>query len=399
MIAATAPQNETGRLKALAEYNILDTLPEAEFDDITLIASEICGVPISLITLVDEKRQWFKSHHGLDVLETPRDQSFCAHAINTPGEIFMVPDAKNDERFSDNPLVTGDPYIVFYAGVPLVNPEGLPLGTLCVIDRHLKKLNKGQLQALQSLGRQVVSLLELKRNVLQLNQKQKELEDAYEDLEKFSYIASHDLKSPLNNIISLATLLTDLYEDKLDEEGNEYLGYITDSANQLTQLVDGILEYSKSSKILVSNKETIIVSDLIKEILALINVPKSFKVSYKKDKTAAVVSVIALRQILMNIITNAIKYHTGPKGKIDIEFQETRNDYIFEISDDGPGIDPEDQEKIFDLFERLKNTIRKKEGTGIGLSTVKRIVERLGGTIKLESALGRGAKFIITLPK
>ena len=399
MIVATEPQYETDRLNALEEYNILDTLPEAEFDDITRIASQVCGTSISLITLVDQNRQWYKSRYGFDLSEAPRKGSFCEAAIHHPSEIFVVPDAAVDNRFRNSTLVAGRPHIAFYAGVPLVNPQGFALGTLCVLDTKPKTLTDEQLQTLQSLGRQVVSLMELKRNVIQLNYKQKELESAYADLEKFSYIASHDLKSPLNNIISLADLLHDLYKDVLDGEGNEYLSYITDSAYQLTHLVDGILEYSKSSKMLTDSKQTIVVSDFIEDVMTLIHVPKKITVNYKKDIRTITISVTALKQILLNLVNNAIKYHDGKQGTIDIRFEEKKGKYIFEIADDGPGIAPEDQEKIFDLFERLKNTIRQKEGNGIGLSTVKRLVEKLGGDIRLESVLGKGSKFTITIPK
>jgi GAF domain-containing protein len=165
MEIAKIPSDEAERLRALTEYSILDSLAEQEYEEITLIASAICQTPIALITLIDSDRQWFKSHVGLEMKETPRDHAFCTHAINSRDSVFIVKDARNDKRFDDNPLVTGHPNIVFYASVPLVNPEGIALGTICVIDNRPRELTQKQLDSLAALSNQVIRLFESRKAV------------------------------------------------------------------------------------------------------------------------------------------------------------------------------------------------------------------------------------------
>ncbi|MFP5352382.1 MAG: GAF domain-containing protein, partial [Actinomycetota bacterium] len=169
------PPDEEQRLQALRAYGILDTSPETAFDDITLLASYITGTPISLISLVDESRQWFKSKVGWSVDQTPREDAFCSHAIMSR-DVMQVADAQQDERFADNPLVTGEPNIRFYAGAPLVTPDGQALGTLCVIDREPRRLDKAQEEALRALSRQVVAQLELRRAIRGVAQLRREFE-------------------------------------------------------------------------------------------------------------------------------------------------------------------------------------------------------------------------------
>jgi GAF domain-containing protein len=159
---ARLPDNEVERLEALRQYDILDTAPEQAFDDITKIAAYICGAPIATMTLIDRERQWFKSRVGLDSMQSPREQAFCAHTILEP-KLMEVEDAQQDSRFADNALVLGAPHIRFYAGAPLLTPNGSALGSLCVIDRQPRKLSAEQRDCLESLARFVMTTLELRR--------------------------------------------------------------------------------------------------------------------------------------------------------------------------------------------------------------------------------------------
>ena len=177
------PLNEAQRLEELRRYALLDTAPEKAFDNITALTARIFSVPIATVTLIDEDRQWFKAKVGVSVKETSRDISFCAHAIKQT-ELFIIPDATQDLRFANNPLVTSDPKIRFYAGAPLITPDGYALGTLCVIDKVPRELRSEQQQALRVLARHVMMQLELRRHAKDLNEAHKAREATREELDK-----------------------------------------------------------------------------------------------------------------------------------------------------------------------------------------------------------------------
>ena len=188
-IPAVAPPDEAARLACLRGLHVLDTLPEPVFDDIVRLASLICGAPISLVSLVDADRQWFKARVGAADPQTHRDLAFCAHAIDSAEPVFVVPDAADDPRFADNPFVTGAPHIRFYAGAPIVMPGGHVLGTVCVVDTVPRTLDDLQLQALQALSRQTTALLELRQRTLLAERQSVEVERARNLLDRTGALA------------------------------------------------------------------------------------------------------------------------------------------------------------------------------------------------------------------
>lgn len=215
------PDNEADRLQALAAYDLLDSLPEAVYEDITRLASEICRTPISLVSLVDKDRQWFKAKQGIKGSETSREESFCAHAILNPAEIFIVTDARQDERFHDNPFTTGDPHVVFYAGVPLVNPKGYPLGSLCVIDKRPRTLTENQIASLKALAKWVATEFELRKTRADLEKSQLRLQSARQEMLKAKHVLQTDIP-PLAQAIaqrSDALLNTSPRTDQVDDLG------------------------------------------------------------------------------------------------------------------------------------------------------------------------------------
>lgn len=185
-MTVVAPSKESARVAALNRYAILDSEPEESFDDLVTLAAHICQTPMAMLSLVDDHRQWFKSKYGVEIKETPKEVSVCAHAIQQ-GNLFVVPDLTKDERFRDNPLVTGDAHLRFYAGAPLVNEDGFALGTLCVLDKEPRELNPEQKEAIHALGRLALRQMELRMN-LQL------LKDALNDRTREEHARELELK-------------------------------------------------------------------------------------------------------------------------------------------------------------------------------------------------------------
>ena len=390
MLSARIPENESERQANLDLYGILDTFPEDAFDAITSIAAHICGTPIALISLIDKDRQWFKSHHGLTVSETPRDFAFCAHAILEPDQLFVVEDAKLDNRFADNPLSTGDPNVIFYAGAPLVSSEGFPLGTLCVIDNKPHTLNSDQRKALADLSNQVIAQMELRRNL-------KELKSKNEELSRYAHLISHDLRSPMQSIYQLSKIIAKESEGNLSEKAEKALGQLQKKAFQSQELVDGILKHSLAGE--QSYKpEKIQLAQFINELVEFCSPPSDIQIVTEISVSEIVSDSIILHQILQNLISNAIKYNDKDQGLVRIVASVNESELTFEVIDNGPGIPEKFHERIFGMFQTLSYADRfGNKGTGIGLHTVKNLVVLLGGFITVESKEGEGSTFRVTL--
>ncbi|MGB5418109.1 sensor histidine kinase [Algibacter sp.] len=398
MIKPELPNNETQRLEAVKQYNLLDTLPEADFDNITTLVAKICKVPISLITLLDSDRNFLKSHFGIDFNESPRDISFCGHAIISDEPIFIIEDAKKDIRFHDNPIITEN-NVSFYAGVPLINPEGFPLGTLCVYDIQPRQLTQDQKDALIILANQVVKLFELRLKNKILNETLETLEERHSTLKTFANKVSHDLKSPLANITSLSNLFKDELKNSHPEIDLEYLNYIEESADTLRTYIDGILKHYKSEKLLEKDKKETKLEDVftsVKSILGLNNA------NFKLLKTATLdnVNIYALEQIILNLVDNGFKYSFKESPLVTIDFEENDLYYVFYVKDNGKGIEAHKQDALFDLFKTAhKEDNNGNKGTGIGLFTVKTLINKLGGTIEVDSVIDVGTTFKFTIAK
>lgn len=394
------PHNEAQRLNILAGYDLMDSGYDRDFDAIAEIASTICDIPISLITFIDEKRQYFKSHLGTDFTENARERSFCTHAIASSEEIMVVKDARLDERFANNPMVTGPTKLVFYAGVPLINEDGFALGTICVLDQKSHHLTDPQLQALKSLAKQVVDKIELKRKVTHLEHKNDELAKANILIQKFASMAAHDIKNPLSSILLTSQLLSKSALTNKDERAVKLLEMNIASSKALLLLVDDMLEYSRSPELLFARKQKVTVSELFERIRKLSVIPENFQVEFSSNLVEIHFPSIAVEQILLNLLSNAIRYNNKATGIVNIEIAEDALHYILKVEDNGKGIAAEYHEKIFNANFTLQD--KDRSGTpsnGIGLSTVKNLVDSLKGNIKLNSLIDKGCTFILNLPK
>jgi len=391
---------EEDRVAALHSYQILDTDEEKDYDALAALASAICQIPIALITFIDEKRQWFKAHHGTEFTENVRELSFCTHAIAASDEIMIVPDPLSDERFADNPLVTGPTKIAFYAGVPLINEDGFALGTLCVLDDQPHTLSEIQTEALKTLARQVVDKIELRRKLLALRQANQQLLHSNVLIQKFAAMAAHDIKNPLSSILLTSQALKIRLEKMQDEGCLRLVDLNIASTKNLLGMVEEMLEYSKTPELLLAKKQEFELNSMLKKIISLLTMPESTEIILPAERHFLTVSVIAFEQIMLNLLSNAIRYNNKEQGLIRIAFREDDAYYHLEVSDNGIGIAEQYHEKIFTNSFTLKLTDRyNAKGTGIGLATVRDLVNALKGHIYVRSVPGEGAAFIFRIAK
>ena len=388
MPPAPKPAHEDRRLAALRGLQILDSLPEQEYDDLVQIAAAVCRTPTALISLVDKDRQWFKARVGLDATETERDVAFCAHAI-LDQELFVVPDAHEDPRFRDNPLVLDEPGIRFYAGMPIGTDASHQLGTLCVIDYEPRTLSAEEEDALRMPGRQVNRLLTLRLRT-------QELERSNQELSRFAYLISHDLQAPLRTIGSYAQIIAE--ETAAQPELQEPLNYLQQASARMRHTIESVLQHSRIGG--ESVQVQVDLDAIVRTVLADLQAAMAESGGQVQSDPLPVLAgrPTELRLLMQNLIGNALKFvPPGTAPRVQLRCQAGEGLWSLCVQDNGIGIPSDQREKAFDMGQRLQ-TQHAYPGTGIGLAHCKKIVEGHGGRIWIDAAPEQGSCIFFTLP-
>jgi len=393
---------EHERLSDLYALDVLDTPIEQEYNDLVALASEIAGMPISLITLIDLNRQWVKARVGIEVEETSRDVAFCDHAIRS-NEPCIVHDTLNDPRFAENPFVTDDPNLRFYAGFPLITSKGNRVGALCILDRAPGSLDEKQIRALTTLAKQVIKLFELRQKNDQLLHLSRRLEQQKQMLDsllanqrKIISILAHDTRGPLVSMLQLLEL-----QDLDDVEGNRQLieqigaqlGVTSELINNLISWGVGHLQ-SEGGEHYEMNE---VIDDAIRPYILRAK-EKDTNISIKA--TPGVVLPLPKEVacfIIRNLVHNAIKY--TEKGTIEITVQSKKDKITAIISDTGIGIPPAIRNELFQRRVGSRSGTQKEQGSGIGLLLIRDFVEGAGGVITVQTGSGKGTRIQIDFLK
>ena len=384
--ADLTPLRHAHRLATLQSYEILDTPREAAFDDITRMASMICGTPIASITLIDAERQWFKSEIGLGKSQTPISASICAHVV-LENDVLIIPDTSADPRFGGNPLYTGDPDLKFYAGAPITTADGVALGTMCVLDTVSRNLTREQIDVLRTLARQVMMQLEL-RKMLRVS------EQTSDYRARMLASAAHDLRQPLF-VASLSV------QSLLQEAAPHQLKRLT--------LADGGLETIKKgfNRMLVaaSGKASFTLAQLgdtdLGDVLEFIHA-NFLPLAERRDVRLRVLrtrlhvhsDAVQLETLIGNLVANAVKY-TEAGGRIVVGCRHHANHVALHVIDTGIGMA---NESLDALFEAFRQGDVRSDGLGLGLWIVKRTAEALGVSVQVHSEPGRGTHFTLRIP-
>lgn len=394
--------NNNDRLAALYELNLVDTLGEEAFDRYTKLASHILNVPVSLVSFVESHRQFFKSYIGLEepiasTRETPLSHSFCQHVVinNQP---LIVEDATQHNLVKDNLAVT-EHNVQSYLGIPIVLKNGLVLGSFCVHDSKPRKWSANDIETMTTLAQGVMAEINLRYELKQNEKINHLLENRNEELSAFTHTVSHNLKTPLNGMIGTARLALHYTDRYSYDDLLETISDIESSGMKAQDTINALLTLSSVGLHQLPDVNALDMVEIIKFVLERLNrqiIQKQAMINIQMEMPASIGYAPWVEEVWMNYVSNALKYGGNPP-LLEFGARADNHDVRYWIKDNGEGIAPEQLDKLYIPFTRLVETA-DIEGHGLGLSIVQRIVERLGGTVGVESQLGEGSTFYFTLP-
>lgn len=408
MIPAPTLPNEDQRVADLLRHNILDTEAETDFDELVQLAAMICGAEIALVSLVDDRRQWFKAKVGLEAQETPRDIAFCPHALHGQ-DIFEIDDATQDERFHDNPLVVGEPQIRFYAGQPLRSSQGHPLGTLCVIDRYTRTLSTAQRFALKILARQVENLLDLRLKVEDLSQSLSIIEEQRQSLERLNQIKdqtlgiiAHDLRSPLAALDNTIALFEQGFLEgrKIGALIPEVRPHLQKTHDKVSKVLDWAKEQVKKPLV---TPYAFAVEPVVVACQDWVQSMADAKGVHLYHQVSPAVYALGDRDwveiVLRNLLSNAVKY-SFKDGNVEI-FAQVQGDKVrIGVKDEGVGMDAYTLEAVGERYRGLSTTgTAREKGTGLGLMLCQTYLGNLNTQLEIVSEVHQGSTFSFVLPQ
>ncbi|WP_250003264.1 GAF domain-containing sensor histidine kinase [Actinoplanes sp. M2I2] len=396
---APLPDNETDRLAALYSLDILDSEPEQDFDDIVALASNVCGTPMSLVTLLDTDRQWFKARVGTEQTGTGRDVSFCSHAI-LGSDLMVVPDATKDQRFADNPLVTGPLGIRFYAGAPLVTTDGFALGTLCVVDDQPRRLDIEQLQALRALARQVTSQMELRRHAVALANTTARLQELERRKDDLAGLLGGDLRAPLRLISAYVEQLgrTGSHDAAMaDLVGRATAGHIRGVLDLLHHLT-GMAEAGFGGESL--HMRQIDLTGITRRAVEAVRPIAATKQIWILNQAGGpalpiIADPVRLEQVLTHLLFAAVKY-TPPGGRVRVGTDLESGPAVHLDDMDMPdGLRPELFPHLY--YGAIANPANVV-GPDRGLAVAKKILDAHHATVALSDRPGDGTSLHVVFP-
>ena len=384
-IPAVRHPAETERLTALRSYDILDTPVEAAFDDLTRLASIVCNTPIAMISLIEDKRVWLKSAFGMERREVPFVESLCPHTLHAHG-LFEVRDTRTDPRFKLHPDVVGGPEIRFYAAAVLRTSDGLPLGTICVLDHRPRRLSEKQRSALACLARQVMAQMEFRRERIQHG-----IEHARRNDEK--QVTGHDLKQPLQVMV----MALDRMRNKvIDTQDRSRLAYAIDAGFRMSKQVDQFTasQTAHGEQPRLRSFPIAILFTTISNTWAASAKAKGIELAIVPSSAHVVSDPGMLRLLIGNLVANAIKYTSA--GRVLLGVRRRGGSLSIEVHDTGAGIPAEKLGIIHDPFFKIDP---ETEGLGLGLSIVRQSADRLDHKISMRSQLACGTRVTVTVPE